>query len=32
MSLLPWTLQEEVVRNPNMPPDEGLMKALLSFK
>jgi hypothetical protein len=30
--LLPWALQEEVVRNPSMPGDERLMKALLSFK
>jgi hypothetical protein len=32
MYLLPWTLQEEIVRSANMSRENRLMKAVLSFK
>jgi hypothetical protein len=32
MYLLPWTLQEEIVRSANMSREDRLMKAVLSFK
>jgi hypothetical protein len=32
MYLLPWTLQEEVVRNPHLTREDWLLKALLSLK
>jgi hypothetical protein len=32
MYLLPWTLQEEVVRNPHLTREDRLLKALLSLK
>jgi hypothetical protein len=32
MYLIPWAIQEEVVRNPALSRDERLMKAILSFK
>jgi hypothetical protein len=32
MYLIPWAIQEEVVRNPALSLDERLMKAILNFK
>jgi hypothetical protein len=32
MYLLPWALQEEVIRSPNLPRQDRLEKAILSFK
>jgi hypothetical protein len=32
MFLLPWALQEEVVRSPNLSREDRLMKAVLAFK
>jgi hypothetical protein len=32
MYLLPWTLQEEIVRSANMSREDRLMEAMLSFK